>query len=92
MDESTSTNVNPLTLERLREIYDLLSRLKRIVVVFAPYISNILCGEWVDRMMGCKEDEEGFIIPEKYRKELEEYKNAYVEWEEKMIQFDKIMR
>jgi hypothetical protein len=38
-----------------------------------------MAGKWIDEVLQCKEDEEGFIVPIKFRKCLEEYKNCYRE-------------
>ncbi len=70
-----------LTSEKLEEAYELLSKVKKIVILFAPFLEGrILRGEWINKIMSLDNDEEGFIVPENVRKNLEEYRNDYREW------------
>lgn len=79
---SNSSSVNTLiTIDKLNEMYELISKAKRMVILFSPMIEDgIFSGEWVDKMLVCEKNEEGFIVPEKYRVPLSEYKNSYKEW------------
>ena len=76
-----SSSVNTLTIDKLNKMYDLMSKTKIMVIFFTPLVQDrILFGEWVDKMLVCEKNEEGFIVPEKYRVPLSEYKNSYKEW------------
>lgn len=71
-----------LTVKKLEETISILpENQKRLVIKFSPYIEDdkIMRGKWIDEVLQCKEDEEGFIVPAKFRKDLKEYKNCYRE-------------
>jgi hypothetical protein len=85
MTETTSTYSKDapcvITLEKLKAMYETLPETKRIVILFTPFLeSMILYGEWIDKMLGLEEDEEGFFVPEKYRPSLHEYVTIFKEW------------
>jgi hypothetical protein len=80
--QSTSTgDISVFNTKILEEAVLLLKKQKHFVIMFSPYIQDdkIMAGKWIDEVLQCKEDEEGFIVPIKFRKCLEEYKNCYRE-------------
>lgn len=84
--ENIKRNVSAVKIDDLMKVVERVKLAKRIVIFFVPCTTGqVLFGEMIDRLLDCRENEKGFLVPEVYRHYLAEYKDGYVERSPKAI-------
>jgi hypothetical protein len=74
-----STPSSDVILEHMQQAIALLKNTKKLFIFFSPYASTICYGELVNKWLLLSKDEEGFIVPESLRSQMEQYEDCYEE-------------